>query len=107
MESWELACSENGVFGPFPADSFFGSQHEPGFDGVLAMYHDQGLAPFKSVAFGHGVNVSIGLPYLRTSPDHGTGFDIVGAGVASHSSMTAALQFAALFQRSGTTSGSK
>ncbi len=78
------------VFGPFSADAFFArGQHEK-FDGVLAMYHDQGLIPFKSLAIGEGVNFTAGLPATRTSPDHGTAFDIAGKGIADASSFMAA-----------------
>jgi 4-hydroxythreonine-4-phosphate dehydrogenase len=78
------------AFGPFSADAFFArGQHEK-FDAVLAMYHDQGLIPFKSLAFGEGVNYTAGLPVVRTSPDHGTAFDIAGKGKADHSSFLAA-----------------
>ena len=66
------------AFGPYPADGFFGSELYSYFDGVLAMYHDQGLAPFKTIAMTSGVNFTAGLPYVRTSPDHGNGFDIAG-----------------------------
>ena len=79
------------VFGPYAADGFFGSGHFSAFDGVLAMYHDQGLAPFKTLAMDGGVNFTAGLPYVRTSPDHGTGFDIAGKGVADPQSMRQAL----------------
>ena len=65
-------------FGPYPADSFFGSDKLGAFDGILAMYHDQGLIPFKTLAFGKGVNFTSGLPFVRTSPDHGTAFEIAG-----------------------------
>ncbi|MFN9590388.1 MAG: 4-hydroxythreonine-4-phosphate dehydrogenase PdxA, partial [Bacteroidota bacterium] len=78
------------VFGPYAADSFFARGYHEKFDGVLAMYHDQGLIPFKSLAIGEGVNYSAGLPAIRTSPDHGTAFDIAGKGRADHSSMLAA-----------------
>ncbi len=78
------------AFGPFSADAFFArGQHEK-FDAVLAMYHDQGLIPFKSLAYGEGVNYTAGLPVVRTSPDHGTAFDIAGKGKADHSSFLAA-----------------
>jgi 4-hydroxythreonine-4-phosphate dehydrogenase len=78
------------AFGPFSADAFFArGQHEK-FDAVLAMYHDQGLIPFKSLAFGEGVNYTAGLPVVRTSPDHGTAFDIAGKGKADHSSFLTA-----------------
>ena len=79
------------AFGPYPADGFFGNGLNTKFDGVLAMYHDQGLAPFKTLAMESGVNFTAGLPYVRTSPDHGTGYDIAGKGVASEASMRAAL----------------
>lgn len=78
-------------FGPYPADAFFArGQHEK-FDAVLAMYHDQGLIPFKSLAIGEGVNYTAGLPGVRTSPDHGVAFDIAGQGKADESSMRAAI----------------
>jgi 4-hydroxythreonine-4-phosphate dehydrogenase len=66
------------AFGPYPADGFFGSNHYKQFDGILAMYHDQGLIPFKFMAFQDGVNFTAGLPFVRTSPDHGTAYDIAG-----------------------------
>lgn len=79
------------VFGPYAADGFFGSGAYEKFDGVLAMYHDQGLAPFKTLAMNAGVNVTAGLDIVRTSPDHGTGFDIAGKGEASEESMREAI----------------
>jgi 4-hydroxythreonine-4-phosphate dehydrogenase len=79
------------VFGPYAADGFFGSETYKQFDGVLAMYHDQGLAPFKALSFGGGVNFTAGLSEIRTSPDHGTGFDIAGKNQASETSFTEAL----------------
>lgn len=79
------------VFGPFPADSFFGSSNYKKFDAILAMYHDQGLIPFKALSFGDGVNYTAGLPIVRTSPDHGTGFDIVGQNKANPSSFRHAI----------------
>lgn len=79
------------AFGPYAADGFFGSGAWKHFDGVLAMYHDQGLAPFKTVAMDNGVNFTAGLPYVRTSPDHGTGYDIAGKGLAHPDSMRAAI----------------
>jgi len=82
------------VFGPFAADGFFGSGAWKSYDGVLAMYHDQGLIPFKSIAFHHGVNCTAGLPIVRTSPDHGTGYDIVGKNVADPSSLREAVYLA-------------
>jgi 4-hydroxythreonine-4-phosphate dehydrogenase len=71
------------IFGPYAADSFFGSGLYKKFDAVLAMYHDQGLIPFKTLGFGEGVNFTAGLPFVRTSPDHGTGEDIAGKNLAS------------------------
>lgn len=79
------------VYGPYAADSFFGSGAYSKFDGVLAMYHDQGLGPFKTIAFGGGVNFTAGLDKIRTSPDHGTGFDIAGKDKADHSSFKEAV----------------
>lgn len=74
------------VIGPFSPDAFFARRQFEKFDGVLAMYHDQGLIPFKSLAIGEGVNYTAGLPVIRTSPDHGTAFDIAGKNKADHSS---------------------
>ena len=79
------------VYGPYAADGFFGSGNYKNFDGVMAMYHDQGLAPFKTIAFGHGVNFTAGLNGVRTSPDHGTAFAIAGQGKADHESFREAL----------------
>ena len=82
-------------FGPYAADGFFGSGHFAQFDGVLAMYHDQGLAPFKTLAMDDGVNFTAGLPIVRTSPAHGTAYDITGKNVASELSFRNALYLAA------------
>lgn len=79
------------VFGPFPADSFFGTPAYREYDAILAMYHDQGLIPFKIMAFEEGVNFTAGLPVVRTSPAHGTGFDIAGKDIASCNSFRNAL----------------
>jgi 4-hydroxythreonine-4-phosphate dehydrogenase len=79
------------VFGPFSADAFFARNQQSKFDAVLAMYHDQGLIPFKSLASGEGVNFTAGLPGVRTSPDHGTAFDIAGKNKADPSSFLAAI----------------
>ncbi len=87
------------VDGPFPADAFFGRAAWRRADAVVAMYHDQGLAPFKALAQGAGVNVTLGLPVVRTSPDHGTAFDVAGRGVADPSSMLAAVRLAARMAR--------
>lgn len=78
-------------FGPYPADGFFGNSSYKQFDAVLAMYHDQGLIPFKTIAFGTGVNFSAGLKIVRTSPDHGTGYDIAGKNLADPSSFIEAV----------------
>jgi 4-hydroxythreonine-4-phosphate dehydrogenase len=87
---------EQGIMamGPYAADGFFGNGTYKHFDGVLAMYHDQGLAPFKALSFGHGVNFTAGLPIVRTSPDHGTGLDIAGKGLANEGSLRAAIWLA-------------
>jgi 4-hydroxythreonine-4-phosphate dehydrogenase len=79
------------VFGPYSADAFFARNYQSRFDAVLAMYHDQGLIPFKSLSDGDGVNFTAGLPMVRTSPDHGTAFDIAGKNKADASSFLAAL----------------
>ena len=79
------------AFGPYAADGFFGSGAYKAFDGVLAMYHDQGLTPFKTIAMDNGVNFPAGLPFVRTSPDHGTGYDIAGKGVAVADSLRCAI----------------
>ncbi len=79
------------VFGPFPADGFFGSGAYEKYDAVVATYHDQGLIPFKTLAFGKGVNYTAGLERIRTSPDHGTAFDIAGKGIADHTSFKEAV----------------
>lgn len=81
------------AFGPYSADAFFARGLYEKFDAVLAMYHDQGLIPFKSLAIGEGVNYTAGLNVVRTSPDHGVAFDIAGKGIASHSSFLEAIFF--------------
>ena len=78
-------------FGPYPADSFFGSDKLGAFDGILAMYHDQGLIPFKTLSFGKGVNFTSGLSFVRTSPDHGTAFEIAGENKANEQSFREAV----------------
>lgn len=85
--------SDNGIlaFGPFPADSFFQPNKYKNFDAVLAMYHDQGLAPFKTLAYEEGVNYTAGLPFIRTSPDHGVAYDIAGKNIADEQSFTEAI----------------
>ncbi|MGZ3327867.1 MAG: 4-hydroxythreonine-4-phosphate dehydrogenase PdxA [Xanthobacteraceae bacterium] len=81
--------------GPLPADSLFHAAARASYDVALAMYHDQALIPIKTLAFDHAVNVTLGLPFVRTSPDHGTAFDIAGTGRANPASLIAALQLAA------------
>jgi 4-hydroxythreonine-4-phosphate dehydrogenase len=82
------------VIGPLPADTLFYYAYRGDFDAVVAMYHDQGLGPLKMVAFDNGVNWTLGLPFIRTSPDHGTAYDIAGQGKANPSSMRAAIRLA-------------
>ncbi len=82
------------AIGPYPADGFFGSDNFKKFDAILAMYHDQGLAPFKALSFDNGVNFTTGLPIIRTSPSHGTAFEIVGKNLASENSFRQALYLA-------------
>ncbi|ARN78663.1 4-hydroxythreonine-4-phosphate dehydrogenase PdxA [Nonlabens spongiae] len=91
----ELRVDGNIIFGPYAADSFFGNRKHLEFDAILASYHDQGLVPFKTLSFGRGVNFTAGLSHVRTSPDHGTGFDIAGKGIASPSSFISAIHTAA------------
>ena len=87
----QLADEKINAFGPYPADGFFGSEMLDHFDGVLAMYHDQGLAPFKALAGDEGVNYTAGLPIVRTSPSHGTAYDIAGKGIADENSFRQAI----------------
>jgi 4-hydroxythreonine-4-phosphate dehydrogenase len=91
-----LAARKNGldVVGPLSGDTVFHYALRGDFDAVVAMYHDQGLAPLKAVAFDTGVNWTLGLPFIRTSPDHGTAYDIAGKGIANPSSMIAAIRLA-------------
>jgi 4-hydroxythreonine-4-phosphate dehydrogenase len=90
------AAQHHGIeaVGPLSADALFHYAYRGDYDAVVAMYHDQGLAPLKMVAFEQGVNWTLGLPFIRTSPDHGTAYDIAGRGIANPSSMIAALQLA-------------
>ncbi len=87
---------EQGIlaFGPYPADGFFGSPNFKEFDGILAMFHDQGLIPFKAMAFQSGVNFTAGLPHVRTSPSHGTAFELAGKNIASSESFREAIYLA-------------
>ena len=82
------------VSGPYPGDTMFEAASLDAVDAYIAMYHDQGLAPFKFVTFGNGVNVTLGLPLVRTSPDHGTAFDLAGSGRADPASLLEALTMA-------------
>ena len=90
----EMAARGILCYGPYPADGFMGSGNFTHFDGVLAMYHDQGLAPFKALAMDEGVNYTAGLPVIRTSPAHGTAYDIAGKGLASADSFRQAIYVA-------------
>jgi len=83
------------IYGPFPSDGFFATGSHTKYDGVLAMYHDQGLVPFKSIAFEEGINFTAGLSVVRTSPDHGTGYGIAGKNQANESSLRLAIYRAA------------
>jgi len=83
------------IDGPLPADTLFYYANQGKWDAVIAMYHDQGLIPFKMISFDDGVNITLGLPIIRTSPDHGTAFDIAWKGVANPSSMISAIKVAA------------
>jgi 4-hydroxythreonine-4-phosphate dehydrogenase len=82
------------VTGPHSADTLFHAAARKTYDAVLCMYHDQALIPLKTLAFDSGVNVTLGLPFVRTSPDHGTAFDIAGKGIASPTSLAAAILLA-------------
>lgn len=95
------------IGGPFPADGFFGTRRWAHYDAVLAAYHDQGLVPFKALTFGGGVNMTAGLEVVRTSPDHGTAFDIAGTGRADPGSMKSALRLAAAVARRRQRAGSR
>lgn len=79
------------IFGPYSADSFFGTKNYKNFDAIIASYHDQGLIPFKTISFGHGVNYTAGLSAVRTSPDHGTAYEIAGQGIADYGSFREAV----------------
>ena len=87
----EMSEAGHLVYGPYSADSFFGSDGFKKFDAILAAYHDQGLIPFKTLSFGNGVNFTAGLSKVRTSPDHGTAYEIAGTGKADHNSFKEAL----------------
>jgi 4-hydroxythreonine-4-phosphate dehydrogenase len=89
-----LAAEGIAVRGPLPADTLFHAGIRATYDAALCMYHDQALIPAKTLAFDHAVNVTLGLPFVRTSPDHGTAFDLAGSGRADPSSLVAALKLA-------------
>jgi 4-hydroxythreonine-4-phosphate dehydrogenase len=89
-----LAAEGIAVSGPHPADTLFHEEARKRYDVVIGMYHDQVLIPAKTLAFDHAVNVTLGLPFIRTSPDHGTAFDIAGTGRANPASLLAALKLA-------------
>jgi 4-hydroxythreonine-4-phosphate dehydrogenase len=93
--------------GPLPADSMFHAQARSSYDAALCMYHDQALIPIKTLAFDHAVNVTLGLPFVRTSPDHGTAFDIAGKGTADPTSLIAALRLAARLAGSASTAAAR
>ena len=83
------------ALGPYPSDTMFTTTARKEYDAALCMYHDQGLIPLKTLGIDKGVNITLGLPFVRTSPDHGTAFDIAGSGKASEESLVAALNMAA------------
>jgi 4-hydroxythreonine-4-phosphate dehydrogenase len=95
----QLAADGIDVRGPLPADTLFHEAARATYDAALCMYHDQALIPIKTLAFDHAVNVTLGLPFVRTSPDHGTAFDIAGTGRADPKSLVAALQLATRLAR--------
>jgi 4-hydroxythreonine-4-phosphate dehydrogenase len=95
----ELAAAGVTVSGPHPADTLFHAAARKNYDVAIAMYHDQALIPIKTLAFSHAVNVTLGLPFIRTSPDHGTAFDIAGKGIADPTSLIAALNLAGRLAR--------
>jgi 4-hydroxythreonine-4-phosphate dehydrogenase len=95
------------VAGPLPADTMFHARARKGYDAALAMYHDQALIPIKTIAFDEAVNVTLGLPFVRTSPDHGTAFDIAGKGIARPDSLIAAIRLAARLGKGSKQRGAK
>jgi 4-hydroxythreonine-4-phosphate dehydrogenase len=90
----QLRAEGIAVEGPLPADTMFHARARARYDAALAMYHDQALIPIKTIAFDEAVNVTLGLPFVRTSPDHGTAFDIAGRGIARPDSLIAAIKLA-------------
>ena len=91
----EVAATGIGVTGPWPGDTLFHAAARARYDAAICMYHDQALIPIKTLDFDRGVNVTLGLPIIRTSPDHGTAFDIAGKGIANPTSMIEAIRLAA------------
>ena len=91
----ELREQDFTILGPLPADTMFHARAREAYDVAIGMYHDQVLIPVKTLDFDRGVNVTLGLPFIRTSPDHGTAFDIAGKGIANPSSMIEAIRLAA------------
>ncbi len=102
----ELKAAGIAASGPHAADSLFRPSARANYDAVIAMYHDQALIPIKTIAFDHAVNATLGLPFVRTSPDHGTAFDIAGKGIADPASLITALHLAARLARNAATSPS-
>ena len=96
---YNLKKSGNLIFGPYSADSFFGSKQYQNYDAIVASYHDQGLIPFKTLTFGKGVNFTAGLDRIRTSPDHGTAYEIAGKGIANPESFEEAILTAIMIYR--------
>ncbi len=90
----ELKTKGKLIFGPYPADGFFASGQHSKYDGIIAMYHDQGLVAFKTLSFESGINYTAGLPYVRTSPDHGTAYNLAGKNLANEGSMREAMYVA-------------
>jgi 4-hydroxythreonine-4-phosphate dehydrogenase len=90
----KLRTEDMDLIGPLPGDTMFHAEARAGYDAAVAMYHDQALIPIKTLAFDRGVNVTLGLPFIRTSPDHGTAFGIAGQGVANPTSTIEALRMA-------------
>ncbi|MFD3189711.1 4-hydroxythreonine-4-phosphate dehydrogenase PdxA [Sedimentitalea sp. HM32M-2] len=95
----DMACDDFLLSGPHPADTLFHAAARAKYDAAIAMYHDQALIPIKTLDFDNGVNVTLGLPFIRTSPDHGTAFDIAGTGMANPASLIAALKLARRMSR--------
>ncbi|MEC7256724.1 MAG: 4-hydroxythreonine-4-phosphate dehydrogenase PdxA, partial [Pseudomonadota bacterium] len=98
----EMRAEGLDISGPRPADTMFHAAARAGYDAAIAMYHDQALIPIKTLDFDRGVNVTLGLPFVRTSPDHGTAFDIAGQGVANPTSLIEALKLAQRMAQGGT-----